>query len=138
MSKVQTERKFILNPSLNIVMNSKEFKDYLPNKLLTFENESWMFAFEFDGNVTEEQIISSLNQYFESFLNLNFQSRIYASIISPESSLKVFEVYRKMSRGNPAKETLSKKDFISSNSLTMLFLRLFRSAIILGFRTNLD
>ena len=100
MSKVQIEHNFIMNPSLNIVMNSKEFEDYLPNKLLTFENESWMFTFEFDGNFTEERIISSLNQHFESFLNLNFHSRIYVSVTSSESSLKVFEVYRKMSRGN--------------------------------------
>ncbi len=103
MTKVHIEREFAMSPSLNIVINSTEFQDYLPNKLLTFENESWMFTFEFDKNVSEEKIISNLNQYFENFININFQSRIYASVISPERSLKAFEVYRKMSRGNPIK-----------------------------------
>ncbi len=101
MSTAQIDRPFLMNPSLNIVMNLKEFQDYQPNKLLTFANESWLFTFQFDASVSDERTMSNVNEYFESFVNLNIQSRIYASVSSSEGRHRVFEIYRKMSRGNP-------------------------------------
>ena len=85
---------FTLSKSaLNIVLDPLQY--VMSTDLNRFDNESWLFHFEFKINYMDQFVVGSINDYFISFRKISLRSRIYAWA-TMEKEKRLFEVYKKM------------------------------------------
>jgi len=69
-------------------MNSSIQIDYIRNDFI------WLVTFKFESTDSNETILSTINEYFQSFDGLNIKTRIYV-IASSNVKTQMFEVYKK-------------------------------------------
>ncbi len=80
-----------MKSSLNIVFNP--FLDVVLDETEQFTEQSWLFQFRFKMDYLDRVALSSINDYFKSFLKINLMSQIYVwAKARKENSL--FEIYR--------------------------------------------
>ena len=77
--------KIILDPLQDVVLDDMEH----------YENDLWLFQFQFKVNYSKQFVHSSLQKYLIIFPKITLKSKIYVLAIMP-SERRLFEVYRKM------------------------------------------
>jgi len=81
-----------MKSTLNIVINPILHVASTESK--PFENESWLFKFQFQMDTLDQYAISSITDYFHNFHKIDLLSKIYAWAESTKEK-RLFEVYRK-------------------------------------------
>ena len=62
--------------------------DYIRNDTV------WLLTFKYETNDSDSTILSTINEYFQTFAGLNIKTRIYV-IASSNEKTQMFEVYKK-------------------------------------------
>ena len=70
-------------------------QDVVLDNMEQYENDSWLFQFQYKENYSEQLVHSSINKYFFHFPKITLKSKIYV-LATMTSELRLFEVYQKM------------------------------------------
>ena len=107
---------------INIVLEPLKERKYASHVFESGDEKNlfWIFVFHFDQSVSEYYLSFFLNDYFNTFQDINLESNIYVLIYSKMAIM--YEVYRKMPGMN----------------LTVLLLCNFNQTSDTGLGTNFD
>jgi hypothetical protein len=83
----------VTKSTLNIVTDP--FQYAMSSNMNGLNYGSWLFHFKFKTNSSDQIVLSTINEYFTRFRNINLRSQIYAWV-TMEGEKRLFEVYRKM------------------------------------------
>jgi hypothetical protein len=91
---VANENALIGQNQLNVVLEPIKMKKFVSMKSGT-RRVPWLFVFFFNENVSESDLVASIENYFKSYEKITLNSQIYI-LVSAKDMVLMFEVFRKI------------------------------------------